>query len=72
MMRRSLTVALALLCLTVTFAAAADWPQFFGPTANGLAPDTGLNKDWKTTPPTVLWRCPMTDNGFAGPSIADG
>lgn len=71
-MHRSLTVALALLCLTVTLAAAADWPQFFGPTANGLAPDTGLNKDWKTTPPTVLWRCPMNDNGFAGPSIADG
>ena len=25
---------------------AADWPQYLGPTANGIAPDLGINKDW--------------------------
>ncbi|MBU0608665.1 MAG: PQQ-binding-like beta-propeller repeat protein [Armatimonadetes bacterium] len=72
MMRRSLIAALTVCSLAVGLAAAADWPNFFGPTRNGLAPDTGLNKDWRNNPPPVLWKLPMHDNGFAGPSIADG
>ena len=71
-MRRSLITALTVLCFAASLAAAADWPQFFGPTHNGLAPDAGLNKDWKAAPPPELWRCPMNDNGYAGPSVADG
>lgn len=57
------------LCLSV---AAADWPQFLGPTANSLAPDTGLNKNWRQQPPPELWRVALSDNGYAGPSVAEG
>lgn len=71
-MRRSLITALTASCLACSLALAADWPHFFGPTRNGLAPDTGLNKDWKANPPPVLWRVQMSDNGYAGPSVADG
>jgi outer membrane protein assembly factor BamB len=51
---------------------AGDWPQFRGPNADGIAPDTGINKDWKTKPPKELWRINLTDDGYAGPSVAAG
>ena len=53
-------------------ASAADWPNFMGPTHNGIAPDTDLNKDWAAKPPKELWRVALTDNGYPGPSVADG
>lgn len=72
-MRQILTAVAALALLgSMTAAHAADWPNFFGPTRNGLAPDTGLNKDWATRPPRELWRVTLSDGGYAGPSVADG
>lgn len=50
----------------------ADWPNFRGPNLDGIAPDTGINKDWKSRPPRELWRVNMTDDGYAVPSVADG
>ncbi len=49
-----------------------DWPNFNGPTRDGLAPDTGLNKDWAARAPAELWRVKLSDGGYAGPSVADG
>jgi outer membrane protein assembly factor BamB len=51
---------------------AADWPRFFGPTANGIAPDTGINKAWAQRAPQVLWQTGLSDDGYAGPCVADG
>jgi outer membrane protein assembly factor BamB len=60
-------------CLTVAAAVfAADWPVWLGPNQDGTAPDTGLNKDWDNNPPEKLWQVQMHDNGYAGPSVADG
>lgn len=53
-------------------AGGADWPGFGGPTADGVAPDTGLNKDWANRPPKTLWTVAMSDDGHSGPSVADG
>ncbi|HUV62472.1 MAG TPA: PQQ-binding-like beta-propeller repeat protein [Sedimentisphaerales bacterium] len=50
----------------------ADWPCFRGPKGNGISSETGINKDWNNKPPKELWRVDLTDDGFAGPSIADG
>ena len=64
---------MALACVAMTASAwAADWPQFFGPNANGIAPDTGINKNWNENPPQELWKVALGDKGFAGPSVADG
>lgn len=71
MVRRLVTLLIAL-CLLTTVAVAADWPHFFGPASNGMAPDTGLNNNWTARPPAVLWKIPLGDNGFTGPSVADG
>ncbi len=51
----------ALMCT----ACSADWPRFLGPNANGIAPDTGINKNWDDNPP-------QKNDGYAGPSVADG
>ncbi|MBL7224150.1 MAG: PQQ-binding-like beta-propeller repeat protein [Candidatus Brocadiae bacterium] len=72
-MKRLFAPALLLLILAATtMALADDWPRFWGPTANGKAPDTGINKDWGAKPPAVLWQTNLTDDGYAGPSVADG
>jgi outer membrane protein assembly factor BamB len=53
-------------------AIAADWPQFRGINADAKAPDSGINKDWNTRPPAELWRFPLSDSGYTGPSVAGG
>ena len=40
------------------------WPRFLGPYFTGIAPDKGLNFDWKKTPPKTLWKIPLGD-GFS-------
>ena len=72
MKKAGLYLMLAALLGAVGAVRAADWAQWRGPTANGIAPDTGINKDWAANPPKVLWQVPMGDGGFAGPSVADG
>ncbi|NSW56421.1 MAG: PQQ-like beta-propeller repeat protein [Armatimonadetes bacterium] len=71
---RSMTRAGATLLLLGLMCGAfsADWPQYMGPTANGIAPDTGINKDWNAKPPKVEWKVALGDRGFAGPCVADG
>lgn len=72
-MNRVLAVAMAIILLLSTAALfAADWPQYLGPNRNGIAPDTGINKNWNQNPPQKLWQVAMHDGGYSGPSVADG
>ncbi len=72
-MVRAIRVVLIVACAVASWTAwAADWPQFLGPEANGIAPDTGINKDWQAKPPAELWRMELSDDGYAGPSVAGG
>jgi len=64
--------ALSLLIVLSLVAHAGDWPQFLGPTRNGVSPETKLNLNWTATGPKLLWKVPMTDNGYAGPAVAGG
>jgi outer membrane protein assembly factor BamB len=57
--------ALAAACL------AADWPQFLGPTRNGVSTETGLVKTWPEKGPPVVWEKDVGE-GFSGPVVADG
>ena len=70
-MTRRLLVVLAA-GLAAALASAADWPRFLGPDGTGIAPDTGINKNWAQRPPKVLWQTAMHDDGYAGPSVAGG
>ena len=50
----------------------ADWPRFRGPNGDGLSTETGINKDWNGRPPQALWQTSLSDDGFAGPCVAEG
>lgn len=74
---RTLALALAGLCagamaLAQATQGGADWPRFRGPNNDGISPETGINRDWAARPPQVLWQVPLTDGGYAGPSVANG
>ena len=60
------------LTLTLTHAAAADWPQFLGPQRDGKAPpDAALIKELPADGWKILWKH-ACGAGFAGPIVSDG
>lgn len=71
MLRTRLLLTLAALTFA-TAGCADDWPNFRGPAHNGIAPDEGINKDWARKAPKLLWKVALSDDGYAGPSVADG
>ena len=67
---RNLFFCFLTLSLSVTVIA-DDWPNYLGPTQNGVSKETGILKDWETNPPEVLWSHSVGE-GFAGAAIRDG
>ena len=47
---------------------AADWPQFLGPTRNGVSTETGLKATWPKKGPPVVWEKDVGE-GFSGPVV---
>jgi len=60
--------ALLVLGACVSLAPAADWPQWMGPTRDGVWTETGLIDKFPAGGPKVLWRTPIA-GGFAGPAV---
>ena len=58
-------VGAAMLC------AAADWPQFLGPTRNGVSTEIGLKAAWPKKGPPVVWDKDVGE-GFSGPVVGGG
>src|ERR687896_22369 len=57
----SLRIAAALTALTLsaaTNAYAENWPQWRGPSLNGVSPETNLPVKWSTTE-NIAWKLPM-------------
>lgn len=50
---------------------AQDWPQYFGPTRNGVSAQKGILRTWPEQGPQVLWTVNI-GIGFGGPVIKDG
>ncbi|MFM8536082.1 MAG: PQQ-binding-like beta-propeller repeat protein [Acidimicrobiia bacterium] len=48
---------------------ASDWPQFRGPSGQGLSPEKGLPLDWSDTK-NVAWKTAIPGTGWSSPSIA--
>lgn len=63
----ALAVAAAL-AATVGIRAANDWPQFLGPSRNGIYAGPALADTWGTNGPKVVWR-KQVGQGFAGPAV---
>lgn len=53
-------------------APASDWPRYLGPDADGMSPESGINRDWSERRPKEHWRTRMSDQGYAVPSVAGG
>jgi outer membrane protein assembly factor BamB len=54
--------------LTERSCQAADWPQFLGPTANGISTETGLLDKWPTNGPPLIWE-KVVGTGYSAPSV---
>ena len=52
-------------------ASAQDWPQFLGPTRNGVYCGTGLAETWPKEGPPRVWS-KKVGQGFSGPVVASG
>lgn len=58
----------ALSCAT---AKASDWPQFLGPTRDGIYKGSDLAVTWPKEGPAVVWQ-KKVGQGFSGPVVAQG
>jgi outer membrane protein assembly factor BamB len=52
-------------------ATAAQWPEFRGPTGQGLSDEHGLPLDWSESR-NVLWKVPVPGAGWSSPVVANG
>jgi outer membrane protein assembly factor BamB len=63
------------LCVTLMLclpAAAADWPQWLGPSRDGISTETGLLKTWPEGGPPLLWQCNGIGAGYSSASVSGG
>jgi len=68
---RCLKKPVVILCfLLAAQAHATDWPQFLGPTRNGVYPGSDLAESWPKDGPRVIWQRAV-GQGFSGPAVAD-
>ena len=58
----------AALAATVVTQAANDWPQYLGPSRNGVYAGPALADTWGANGPKVVWR-KQVGQGFAGPAV---
>jgi outer membrane protein assembly factor BamB len=59
------------LCLAALPGWAADWPQFLGPTRNGVYAGSDIAAVWPKDGPPVVWQ-KNVGQGFSGPVVAEG
>src|SRR5436309_10812136 len=65
------TIPFALLLLTDTAARTEDWPEFRGPTGQGVYAGKNLPIEWSTTK-NVAWKQPIPGKGWSSPIVQDG
>src|ERR1051325_7438081 len=50
---------------------AGDWPQFLGPTRNGVYPGSDISASWPASGPPLLWKRDAA-HGFSAPVVSQG
>lgn len=72
LMRNSTFAAAVLVCVAAPLRSAeTEWPQFRGPTGQGLATATGLPTEWSTTK-NVVWKQSIPGHGWSSPVVSRG
>ena len=64
-------IAALALALSATLTA-ADWPQWRGPSRDGISRETGLLTSWPKEGPRQLWALNGLGEGYSGVSVAAG
>ena len=67
-----------LICLALTAQAkpkagaaeTTDWNQFRGPKRDGIAPDTGLLKEWAGSGPPIAWKVKGVGTGYSSVCVS--
>jgi outer membrane protein assembly factor BamB len=67
--RAAAAIALSLAAASGALLKASDWPQFLGPSRNGLYTGPPIAESWPAGGPRVAWR-KQVGAGFAGPAVA--
>jgi outer membrane protein assembly factor BamB len=62
---------LAFAFLIIEAAAAEEWPQFRGPTADGVSNASNVPVSWSSTE-HVMWKTPIPGGGWSSPVLAAG
>jgi outer membrane protein assembly factor BamB len=72
-LRHAHPLALPLLFLAALTAPAlgGNWPQWRGPTGDGVSTETGLPLEWSESK-GVLWKCPLPGEGDSTPAVWGG
>ncbi|MEK7779919.1 MAG: PQQ-binding-like beta-propeller repeat protein [Verrucomicrobiota bacterium] len=66
-----ITSCLAIIALSAVAGTAADWPNFRGPTHDGISKETGWTAAWPADGPKVLWKAKV-GMGFSAVTVANG
>jgi len=51
---------------------AEDWPQWRGPTRDGISNETGLKAEWPEDGPPLAWKVDQLGDGYGAVSVVDG
>jgi outer membrane protein assembly factor BamB len=68
MMPRFVRLTALLIALTALLRAGENWPQFRGPTGQGIADSTGLPLTWSETE-HVKWKTPLKGKAWSSPVV---
>lgn len=68
---RHLAATVAVAWCSVATAAAADWPEFRGPTRDGISTATNVPIEWSATE-NIAWKQPIPGTGWSSPVLVDG
>lgn len=72
-MIRNTPALLAIVALVLSSGKAhADWPQFRGPSRDGVSTETGLLKQWPQGGPKLAWQVSGIGGGYSSVSIQNG
>src|SRR6476661_4788946 len=61
-------ILMVVMSLGLAAAALANWPQWRGPTADGIAPDNQVPVDWASDR-NIAWKVPLSGLGTSTPII---
>lgn len=68
-MKSTVPFSLLLLLASLPGVRAEDWPQWRGPTRNGISRETGLLKQWPKEGPKLVWKISDAGKGYSTPAV---